>query len=1079
MKTMRSGCVASHYFRYLSLFATAIAMSLSITDAFAAPVHLRTNQRVNPLGIDSLHPTFSWQSDAMVRNWMQSAYRVLVASSMENLRKGNADVWDSGEIQSSESVNIGYAGPALKSRQRCFWGVNTWDSQGKEEHSTEGAWWEMGLLQSSDWQASWIRHNHVEEEEAMKGTSWIWLPASDPQRVPQGIETELKYDLHLDKIPAAATLHILVGGNFTTRVNGVVTGHKDQWGAFDWEDILGQLHIGENEIVVSVTTPRSNQAEKTYRAALAAALRLVDENGRSRWVGSDGTWQARSVKPTESLWIAARRLGALKDLSFGMWTDRKSPAPAPDRIESSTALFRKQFTPTKKKVTSARLYVTALGSYEAFLNGAPVSKYRLTPGFTDYRKRVLYQTYDVTSLVAPGKNTLAAVLGAGWHGSPLLWSGSRLFAGPDKLCAQLELNFADGTKQSVVTDSTWQAGTSPILSSEIYGGEAYDARLYDPDWKMSGSTKSVEWSPAVAEGAQPGLLVTAQPDLPVHPAQTIKPISVKMIDAGKTRNAVFDMGQNMVGVVHLHVRGPRGTTVKLRFAERLNPDGTVYTENLRDADATDYYTLSGHGDEEWAPAFTFHGFRYVQVSGYSGQISLATLQGEVLNSLPGSPSIRFESSSLMLNKMSELGLWGQRGNFLSIPTDCPQRDERMGWMGDAGAFWRTGTYNFDIDSFSQKFMLDVADGQMSDGAFPNIAPNLLQGVEGDPGAPGWGDAGVLVPYATWLQYGDVAVVEQSWPAMERWMGFILRTNSDYIRRNDLGPNYADWLAPDPHTPSDLVATAYWALIAQQMQTMASALGRKSDSDKYAALVSHIKSAYQQKYVHADGSVAGDTQTSYVVTLAMGLAPEELKKSMTDRLVKDIKAHQTHLTTGFLGTPFLLSALEEQGRSDVAYDLLLTSTYPSWGYMVDKGATTWWERWNGDTGDPAMNSYNHYAFGSVMAWVYRRVAGIDADPAHPGFHHVVIRPHVEPGLSHVHTEYDSVYGTIKTGWSSNGKDHLDLHVTIPANTSATVFLPAMGASDVRQDGKPLSTKSKDGAIVREIGSGSYIFSIGQE
>jgi len=334
----------------------------------------------------------------------------------------------------------------------------------------------------------------------------------------------------------------------------------------------------------------------------------------------------------------------------------------------------------------------------------------------------------------------------------------------------------------------------------------------------------------------------------------------------------------------------------------------------------------------------------------------------------------------------------------------------------------------------------------------------------------------LVPYATWLQYGDASLIEKDWPDMERWMDFILRTNPNYIREKALGNNFADWLAPDPRTPSDLVATAYWVIIARQMQTMAVALGRTADAEKYATLISHIQSAYRQKYVHSDGSVAGDTQSAYVLTLYTGLAPKELEKSMTDRLVRDIEARQTHLTTGFLGTPFLLSVLEAEGRSDVAYKLLLTTTYPSWGYMVDKGATTWWERWNGDTGDPAMNSYNHYAFGSVMAWVFRRVSGIDADPAMPGFHHIVISPHVEPGLSHTHTAYDSVYGTIETEWTKDSNGELQLSVKVPANTTATVFLPATSTSVVTQDGERVTIPYKEGSMVREIGSGSYRFSI---
>ncbi|WP_158944399.1 alpha-L-rhamnosidase [Granulicella sp. S190] len=1069
----------------LSLVARAtrriqpIVLSLCAASAWATPVHLRVDQRIDPLGIDSAPPVLSWQSDATTRNWSQSAYQILVASSPDALRAERADIWDSGKQTSSESVNVPYTGPALTSHQRCFWVVRTWDAEGKEERSTESAWWEMGLLQPSDWQAQWIRRSDAEETEVMKKIAWIWLPDGDPEHVPQAAEAEFSYSLHLDKTPDAADLFVLAGGNFTTRVNGVVIGHKEQWGSFDREDIRDQLHIGDNQILVHVEMPRSDQAGKTFRAALAAALRLTEAAGKTMWIESGDTWQVRSIKPVESKgWSPARSLGALPGLGFGVFTDRESPAPPPSRIESNTALFRKQFT--TRKVVSARLYVTALGSYQAFLNGKPVGKSMLAPGFTDYRKRLLYQTYDVTPLLVPGKNTIAAILGAGWHGSPLLWSGSRLFPGRDRLRAQLELTLADGTRHQITTDSTWQTAASPIVSSEIYGGETYDARREVAGWNTSSPRSDTTWSPVVVDDTNTAIELTAQPDAPVQTSQTVAPVKVTMVGSGKVQDAVFDMGQNMVGVVSLHVRGPRGTTVKLRFAERLNPDGTVYTENLRDADATDSYTLSGNKEgnreEEWTPAFTFHGFRYVQVSGYVGTPHLSALQGEVLNSLPTSPSIRFESSSALLNKMSELGLWGQRGNFLSIPTDCPQRDERMGWMGDAGAFWRTGSYNFDIDAFSSKFMLDVVDAQSDKGEFSNISPNLLQGREGHPGAPGWGDAGVLVPYATWLQYGDTSLIERSWPAMEHWMDFIQRTNPNYLREKDLGNNYADWLAPDPHTPSDLVATAYWAIIARQMQAMATALGRTAEADKYATLLSRIESAYQQKYVHADGSVEGNTQTSYVLTLYSGFAPTTLEQSMTDRLVRDIQAHQSHLTTGFLGTPFLLSVLEEQGRADIAYSLLLNTTYPSWGYMVDKGATTWWERWNGDTGDPSMNSYNHYAFGSVMAWVYRRVAGIDADPAAPGFHHIVISPHVQPGLSHVHTEYDSVYGTVMTDWTTSLDGQLQLSLKVPANTTATVFLPATSISVAKEDGKPISIPYRNGPLKLEIGSGAYNFSV---
>jgi alpha-L-rhamnosidase len=371
-------------------------------------------------------------------------------------------------------------------------------------------------------------------------------------------------------------------------------------------------------------------------------------------------------------------------------------------------------------------------------------------------------------------------------------------------------------------------------------------------------------------------------------------------------------------------------------------------------------------------------------------------------------------------------------------------------MGDAGVFWRTGTYNFDTASFTQKFMNDIVDAQLANGSFTDVSPDVLKPEEG---APGWADAGVLVPYAAWLQYGDTALLERAWPAMERYMDFIEHGNPDHLRRNQLGANYADWLAPDPHTPRDLIATAYWAIVALDMKEMATALHRTADSKKYEALYQQIADAYRKAYIKADGSVEGATQSAYVVTLASGIAPENQRASMTEQLVKSIESHDNHLTTGFLGTPFLMFVLDENGRSDIAYKLLLQDTYPSWGYMVRKGATTWWERWNGDTGDPAMNSYNHYAFGSVMAWVFRRVAGIDTDPLGAGFHHLTIAPHFDASLPQVHAEYDSAYGTVTTDW--NGVAHR-FTVTTPPNTTATIALPH-GKSE-------------------QVGSGTHIYNV---
>jgi alpha-L-rhamnosidase len=1005
----------------------AALLLAAVATAHAASIALRTNALEAPLGIDTPHPVFSWRSDATRANWMQSAYEILVATDAAGLKPGKADAWDSGRVTSSESVNIAYAGATLKPQQHYLWSVRTWDDKGKETTSTP-AWFETGL---ATWKADWITRKDPAAEAELNAIRWLWLPGADALHVVKGTTAHFRYSLHLETAPAAASLHVDARGKFVAHVNGKESGHHDEWSAFDREEITPLLHAGDNVIEIDEESRPRGDAATGSPAALAASIRVTDASGIERRIVSDKTWQARANDT--AAWQPAAEVGPLS-MSFSVGTDRQTPVPGPDRVSTDASLLRKDFA-VPSAVRSARLSITALGAYEAFLNGKSVSPDGLlAPGWTDFHKRVLYQTYDVTSLLTQGANTIGVQLGGGWYSSPMTWSGFRYTPGPNLLRAQLDLTLADGTHQTVATDPSWLTAPSPITFSEIYGGESYDARLAQHGWS-SPNFPATHWTPALTgRPPQSEMTLTAQPDLPIHTTITLPAKTLTTVGA----STIYDMGQNMVGLVRIHVRGPRGAIVKLRFAERLNPDGSIYTENLRNADVTDTYALSGTGAETWIPAFTFHGFRYVEFStpgtSLSAPPTLASIEGIVFNSLPAKPSVRLTSSSQTLNKMNELGAWGQRGNFVSIPTDCPQRDERLGWMGDAGVFWRTGSYNFDIDAFTHKFMLDVTDAQTPAGAFTDVSPNLLGPT---PGAPGWGDAGVFIPYAAWLQYGDATVVAESWPAMERWMAFILETNPNYLRQKSLGNNYADWLAPDQNTPKDLIATAYWALIAREMVEMAKALHRPEDAARYQSQYDHIAAAYRAAYIKEDGTVAGGTQTAYLATIATGIATDAQRPAMVDKAVKDIEAHGTHLTTGFLGTPFLLNVLDENDRSDVAFKLLLSDTYPSWGYMVKKGATTWWERWNGDTGDPGMNSYNHYAFGSVMAWVYRRAAGIDTDSTGPGYHHLTIHPHFNAALPQLHTEYDSAYGTIVSDWQQPTHRFT---ITIPPNTTATVILP---------------------------------------
>jgi alpha-L-rhamnosidase len=1021
------------------IYGVALCLLTPVISVWAAPVHLRTNALDHPLGFDAPHPVFSWQSNATTHDWMQSAYEILVATDAAKLESHRADVWDSGKVSSSESVDITYGGPALHSQQRYFWAVRTWDKKGEQILSTP-AWFESGLMGAADWKAQWIERRDLAAEQELHAIRWIWLAHTDAEHVPSGTSATFRYRLHLDAKPRAASLHLLVRGKFSARVNGTPTGQHDEWSAFDREEIAYLLHTGDNEIDVDAVSHHGDKSSSTPPSAFAASIRITYADGREERIVSNEKWEGRSA--SDKTWQAAEVIGPLS-LPFGIGPDREQPVAGPDRIATDASLLRKGFS-VDHSIRAARLSITALGAYQAFINGKSVAPNTLlSPGWTDFHKRVLYQTYDVTSLLQQGSNAVGVMLGGGWYSSPMTWIGSRYSPGPNMVRAQLDITLDDGTHQTIATDENWLTAPAPITFSEIYGGESYDARLEQRGWSSPKFDTSQWTTSSVATPPDREMALTAQPDLPISTNITLHPVALDPANA--SHPTIYDMGQNMVGNVRIHVRGPRGSVVRLRYAERLNPDGSIYTENLRNADATDTYSLSGDGLETWTPAFTFHGFRYVELS-YAGinppaPPTLGTIEGLVFNSLPAKPTIRLRSSSEILNKMNELGAWGQRGNFVSIPTDCPQRDERLGWMGDAGVFWRTGSYNFDIDAFTHKFMLDVTDAQTAAGAFTDVSPNILGP---NPGAPGWGDAGIFVPYAAWMQYGDAAVVGRSWPAMERWMAFILKNNPSYIRENALGNNYADWLAPDQNTPKTLIGTAYWALIAREMVEMAKMLHRPVEAEKYQQQYERIASAYRSAFVKEDGRVSGDTQTSYASTLFTGIAPSNLRANMIDRLAKDIEKHGNHLTTGFLGTPFLLPVLDANNRSNLAFKLLLSETYPSWGYMVKKGATTWWERWNGDTGDPIMNSYNHYAFGSVMAWVYRRAAGIDTDAAGPGYHHLAIEPHFDAMLPQLHTEYDSAYGTIISDWQESRHSFT---ITIPPNTTASVTLPNHKTEDI--------------------------------
>jgi len=888
--------------------------------AAVSVVELRTEYAANPLGIDVREPRLSWQLRAPARGVVQTAYQIHVAPSDRVLRGGKGLAWDSGVVKSGDSVNVAYAGPALKSGQRYFWRVRAWDGSGAPSAWSETAYWEMGLLQPSDWQASWI-------------------------------EPDIREDL-------------------------------------------------------------------------------------------------------------------------------KTSGPSP--------MLRREFV-VKGDVERARAYVTSHGLYEMAINGQRVGDAVLTPGWTSYNKRLQYQTYDVTGLLKRGPNAVGAVLGNGWYRGNLAWDDRRNIYG-DRLAllAQIVITYRGGRQEVIPTDAGWKASTGPILMSEIYHGESYDARLEKAGWSAPGFADAGWSGVKVAEHRKDLLIAPAGP--PVRRTGEITPIKILKTPAGET---VVDMGQNLVGWVRLNVEGPAGTTVTLRHAEVLDKQGNFYTANLRAAKQTVRYTLKGGGPERYEPHFTFQGFRYVAVDGYPGQLTPASLTGVVLHS-DMTPASTFASSHPLVNRLQHNIVWGQKGNFVDVPTDCPQRDERLGWMGDAQVFARTAAFNMDVAGFFTKWLRDVAADQLETGSVPHVVPDILS-APGRPaaGSAAWADAAVIIPWTMYLSYGDRRILEVQYPSMTAWVEYMRRrAGDDFIWSEDF--TFGDWLAfastasdyPGATTGKDLIATAMFAYSTDLVQRTARVLGKTDDAAKYAAQLEKIKAAFQREFVTATGRVGENTQTAYAVALQFDLLPEPQRAPAAARLAQEVRQRK-HLTTGFVGTPYLCHVLSRYGYLDDAYMLLKREEYPSWLYPVKQGATTIWERWDGlkpdgTFQDAGMNSFNHYAYGAIGEWMYRVMAGIDIDPAAPGYKHTLIQPRPGGGFTSVSASHLTPYGRVSSAWKVDGQA-FELGVEVPANTTATIRLPGARLAGVTEGGQPLSAAAglssarQDGSdAVVEAGSGSYRF-----
>jgi alpha-L-rhamnosidase len=816
-----------------------------------------------------------------------------------------------------------------------------------------------------------------------------------------------------------------------------------------------------SEIVWTVRVRDERQVESEW--APAARFRTALESWSGGWISRD---------QTDSGWLDEPRF----DQPENSVDPDPFANPGQHMLAPATYLRREFELPGPPR--RATLYATARGLVELELNGHRVGDAVLAPGWTDYAKRIEYAAHDVTELLREGENALGAILGEGWYAGHVgFWPkqrGSWYGNWPQLLC-ELRVEHEDGSVSVLGSDSGWLATPNgPIRYSDLLQGERYDARLELNGWSEPGYDAG-DWRAVAAEPLDGTLLVPERAQ-PMRVTEELAPVDIVEREPGAF---VFDLGQNIAGWARLKVRGEAGTRIELRFAEALEEDGSLYRANLRSARATETYFLRGGETEVFEPRFTFHGFRYVEALGLPEEPTADTITGLVMHSdTPASGS--FSCSSELVNQLQSNIVWTQRGNFISVPTDCPQRDERLGWLADAQVFLPTASLNMDVAAFIRKWGDDVIDAQAPDGAYRHFAPCLIETREG---SPGWSDGGLIIVAETYRRYGDKALLERHWPHMERFMAFILRHNPDFLRRRGCGHDLSDWLSLGEPTPGKLLATAYWAHDARLMATMARALGKVERARHYERLRERIVAAFNDAYVGEDARIEGDTQTCYLLALGFDLLPEALRASAAERLVADIEQHDWHLTTGILGVGLLCPTLTECGYADVAYRLLLQDSFPSWGSSIRNGATTLWERWDGwseEGGFQAaeMNSLNHFAFGAVGAWLFESVAGIRCDERSPGYGQVVIAPVPGP-LARARGAYRSVRGELFSEWSQ-GDGCFTLSVQIPPNLTATVLIPGPegrllegGGDAVEADG--VRSVDRDGGLWRvEVGSGSYRF-----
>ncbi len=866
---------------------------------------------VNPLGMDVTQPRFSWVPNHLERGQVQSAYQIIVGTNKENLDEEKADMWNSGKVESGQSVNVVYKGKTLESRESYYWKVRAWDNDCQVSPYSRTTTFEMGFLKPRDWKGKWIN-----------------------------------------------------GGNLLRR-------------------------------------------------------------------------------------------------EFILNTDIKK----------------------------ARAYICGLGYYELRINGEKVGDHVLDPGWTDYKKKCLYVTYNIIEYLKEGKNCLAVVLGNGWYSlldetvnkNPWLTKHGDL----PVLVLQIHVDFTDGSRMSIVTDKTWKVAQGPIVRDDIYDGEVYDARLERLGWDTPSYDDS-GWNAAKIADAPKGELISQTSLPPIKVAKTLQP---QKITNPKPGVYVYDFGQNFAGWVRLRVSGSGGTKIKLRYAELLDGEGTVNTAPNIKAKATDTYILKGEEQEVYEPRFTYHGFRYVEVTGFSSIPMLENVEGCVVHSAV-EPVGAFICSNSLVNTIHKNVRWSQLSNLMSVPTDCPQRSERMGWMDDAQLTVEEAIYNFNMAGFYTRWIDDIAKAQREDGNIPAVVPSYSYFYPGDPVCS---TACVVIPWHLYQYYGDERILEKNYSSMKRWVDFLSANANDYIvsygRYGDSCAPYQKFSPWD--TPVELTSTWCYYHDVLVLSKIAHILGNFREAEKYSQVSNKIREAFNKKFFDNDHYAMG-SQTCNALPLFLDMVPKDKRETVLKNLVNDVRViHSNHLNTGIVGTRYILDVLTRYGQANLAYKIITQTTYPGWGYMIREGATTIWERWE-YLANADMNSHNHIMLGTVDTWFYKTLAGINIDPARPGFRKIIIRPHIVSDLNYVGASFKSIRGMVSSSWTKDDRS-LILNVTLPVNTQGRISVPKIDEKNVtiRESGKVVwennsyiggvvgitDGRNDNGYVTFDVGSGSYFFKVG--